>query len=310
MENNYLIETNNSLSLKKTINSIVPDDFKNIDINYYDLEEVELKNPLDDLDTYGLFNDKKIIVINNIDKLSSSDIGYNHLLDYLDNYNPNNILILTTKKINNTKKVFKDLKKRVKYLKVDINALNYIKENLEGYKLEAGVIDKINEYCDNDINKIYNECQKIKYYKIDSKEVSVDDVEDLLIKKNTNINELTFEFIRYLFKKDKVNALSCYKKLENNDIEPISLIGLLASQIRIIYQVKVLVNKGLKNSEIANILDEKEYRIKKTRELINYYSEEELLKLIRKLSSMDLDIKTTDVDSKFLIELFIINLKK
>ena len=133
------------------------------------------------------------------------------------------------------------------------------------------------------------------------------DIELLLVKKQGDITNLTFEFIRSLAERDKAKVLKIYQELENNNIEPISMLGLLASQLRIIYQVKVLSNKRLSNQEIAEILNEKPYRIQKTKELINYYTENELLKLMKKLSEVDLNMKTTDVNTKFLLEIFIIN---
>ena len=103
--------------------------------------------------------------------------------------------------------------------------------------------------------------------------------------------------------KDKKEALKKYKELLSYDIEPLSIIGLLASQIRIIYQVKLLEKRNLRDKEIANILEEKsDYRITKTRELTRLYSEEELLKLMQELSEMDLKLKTNDVDGKSLLE--------
>ncbi len=84
---------------------------------------------------------------------------------------------------------------------------------------------------------------------------------------------------------------------------------MLASQIRIIYQVKLLEKRNLNDKEIANMLGERsDYRIRKTRELTGYYSETELLNLMQKLSDIDLKIKTSDIDGNSLIELFIINL--
>ena len=57
------------------------------------------------------------------------------------------------------------------------------------------------------------------------------------------------------------------------------------------------------------MLEEKTtYRIKKTRELIHYYTEKELLKLMQQLHDMDLKLKTSDVDGIHLIEMFILNL--
>ena len=313
MANNYLIENTNSIILKATIKNIInKEKFNDAVINYYNLDDVLLSSALDDLDTYGLFNDKKVIVINNIDNFSieSNKDDYNHLISYLDNPSSNNLLIITANKLNNTKKLTKELKKKMIYKEIDSNSIDYIKKELNGYKLDSGVIRLINDYCNEDFDRIHTECQKLISYKDTDNVITKEDIDKLLIKSSKDITELTFEFTKYLFNKDKYNALLLFNELKENGVEPISLIGLMASQIRIIYQVKILVNRKLNNLEISKILDEKEYRIKKTRELINYYSEEELLELIRKLSDMDINIKTTDIDSEFLIELFIINLKK
>ena len=50
------------------------------------------------------------------------------------------------------------------------------------------------------------------------------------------------------------------------------MIGLIGSQFRIMYQVKLLENEGMSNNEIARILESHPYRITKTRELTKYYN--------------------------------------
>ena len=95
--------------------------------------------------------------------------------------------------------------------------------------------------------------------------------------------------------------------LEYN-IEPLRILGLLGSQIRIIYQVKLLDSRGMRDKDIASTLGEKEFRVKKTRELIGLYTNQELLGLMKKLADIDLKIKTTDIDPNTEIELFIVNL--
>ncbi len=310
--NSYLIENNNSIIIKNKIKNIIEKEkFDQAIINYYDLNDVELKNALDDLDSYGLFTDKKVIVINNIDNFSidSNKDDYNHLIKYLDNPSENNLLIITANKLNNTKKITKELKKKMVYQESSDNTVEFIKKELNGYNLDTGVLRKINEYCNNDFDRIHSECQKLISYKDNDKNITTDDIDDLLIDSSIDIQKLTFEFVKYLFQKDKYNALVCYNKLKDNNVEPISLIGLMASQIRIIYQVKILYNRGFNNIKISKILDESEYRVKKTKELIDYYNESELLELIRNLFNIDLDMKTKDVDGEFLIDLFIINLK-
>lgn len=308
----YLIESLDSLSLEKEKEKIIKDNkFKDAPISIYDMEEEPLENALEDLDTYSFLSTQKTIIIKNIEFLKYEDNkkDLDHLFKYIDNPNPDNLLIIEAKKLNNTTKVAKDLKKKCEYIAVELDSKKYIKNELKGYKIDQKTIDYLDDYCLGDITKAYNECQKLKNYKIDDKTITIDDIKELVVKKLGDSKDITFAFSRALAMKDKKDALKKYKELLSYDIEPLSIIGLLASQIRIIYQVKLLEKRNLRDKEIANILEEKsDYRITKTRELTRLYSEEELLKLMQELSDMDLKIKTNDVDGKSLLEFFILNI--
>ncbi len=310
--NNYLLETADFTALKTEIDKIIKKEkFNDALTSTYDAKELQLENALEDLDTYGFLSDKKVIIINNIDGINQEDEEKNlkHLYKYLENPNPDNLLIITASKLNNTLKITKELKKKMTYSSVEVNPENYIKNALKDYTLETGVIKLLIEYCKNDITKIENECHKLKTFNYESKKISKKDVEDLVKEKLGDEQELTFSFSRSLAEKDKKEALRKYKELLDYQIEPIAILGLLASQIRIIYQVKTLSNQNLSPYDIAKILGEKsDYRVKKTKELIRYYSENELLELMQTLSDMDIKMKTTDVDPNSLIELFILNI--
>lgn len=310
--NNYLLETNDFTALKTEIDKIIKKEkFTDALTSTYDAKELQLENALEDLDTYGFLSDKKVIIINNIDGINQEDEENNlkHLYKYLENPNPDNLLIITASKLNNTLKVTKELKKKMNYSSVEINPENFIKNELKDYTLETGVIKLLVEYCKNDITKIENECKRLKTFNFETKKISKSDIEELVIEKLGDEQELTFSFSRSLAEKNKKEALRKYKELLDYQIEPIAIVGLLASQIRIIYQVKTLSNQNLSPYDIAKILGEKsDYRVKKTKELIRYYSEQELLDLMKTLSDMDIQMKTTDIDPNSLIELFILNI--
>ena len=310
--NNYLLETNDFTALKTEIDKIIKKEkFTDALTSTYDAKELQLENALEDLDTYGFLSDKKVIIINNIDGINQEDEEKNlkHLYKYLENPNPDNLLIITASKLNNTLKVTKELKKKMNYSSVEINPENFIKNELKDYTLETGVIKLLVEYCKNDITKIENECKKLKTFNFETKKISKSDIEELVIEKLGDEQELTFSFSRSLAEKNKKEALRKYKELLDYQIEPIAIVGLLASQIRIIYQVKTLSNQNLSPYDIAKMLGEKsDYRVKKTKELIRYYSEQELLDLMKTLSDMDIQMKTSDIDPNSLIELFILNI--
>lgn len=311
MKNNYLLEGSDYVSLKQKIDSIIEkNDFKDAMVSIYDLDEVILDNALEDLDTYGFLSSKKVIIIKNISNVGDDDKNMvSHLIQYINNPDPMNLLIITDNKLDDRKKLTKELKKNMEYVLVSMNTVDYIKKELSSYKLESGVITLINEYSQDDITKIHNDCCKLKEYRCDTLEISKDDVRELCIKKIGDTTSMTFDFVRAFAEKNKKKSLEIYNKLIDSGVEALSIIGLIASQIRILYQVKVLSKKRLSDKEMADMLGEKSsYRITKTKELTGYYTEEQLLDIMKKLSDIDFHIKTDGVDSKFLIELLIINL--
>ena len=307
--NNYLIEGLDSLVIKNTREKLIKDNnFDDATISIYDLEDNLLENALEDLDTYSFLSDKKVIIITNLELLKYEEIksDLEHLLKYIKNPNKDNLLIIECK--NPTNKIIKELKKVLEVITNSINNKDYIKTAFKDYKIDFKAINLLEEYCLDDFTKLVNECNKLKNYKYDDKIITVNDIEKIVEKKLGDPKDLTFAFSRSLALRDRKDALKKYKELLNYNIEPLSIIGLLASQIRIIYQVKLL-EKGNSDKEIANILGEKsDYRIKKTRELTRLYNEKDLLELMQELSNMDYKLKTEDVDGNNLLEMFILNI--
>ena len=309
--NNYLLEGNDTFVLELERDKIIKENkFKNAAIYKYDLEESELEKVLEDLDTYGFLTEKKVIIVKNIESLKYDEYkkDFDHLYKYLENPNLDNLLIIETKKIGNSK-VLKELKNKCEFIEVDLDSKRYIKNILKDYNISDEAVSLLDKYCLSDISKIDSECQKLKNFKLEEKEITIDDIKELVVIKIGDPKDLTFSFTRSLAMRDRKAALSKYRELLSYDIEPIGIIGLLASQIRIIYQTKLLEKDHLSDREMANILEEKsDYRVSKARELTRLYSEDDLLKLMEELAKIDLTIKTTDVDPNSLIEMFIINI--
>ena len=307
--NNYLIEGNDYISVNNKISEIIKKNgFSDASISKYDLSEGLLDDALEDLNTYGLFSDKKIVIINNFDKMDPLFNKPEELLKYVENSSSLNLLFVVSDKYDDRKKIIKDLKKKMEFIKISTDPVVFTKSCLEGYKVENGVINLLVNNTLGDVTRLYNECNKLKTYKINDKYISKDDVEELSFKRLGDSTETTFQFSRALAEKDKKSALKLYQELLNYKIEPLSIIGLLASQFRIMYQVKNLEEKNMRNDEIASSLKEKPYRITKTRELTRYYSKREILDLMIKLEDIDLKIKTTSVDANTLVQLFILNI--
>src|SRR5699024_10585890 len=99
-----------------------------------------------------------------------------------------------------------------------------------------------------------SECEKLNLAFINDKEITYDKAGDIIIKPLNNSDNLSFSLVRNIALKDKKEALLNYQELLSYNIESYALMGLLESQYRLLYQVKVLNNKNISYNEIAKIL--------------------------------------------------------
>lgn len=292
-------------NLRRRLNMSL-DDTINYDIN-------NVSDIVNEASTIGMFSLNKFIVIN-IDSYfkDKNDIpGINLLEEYFDNYNSNSYLIFicNSDTIDSRKKIVNLIKKNGIVKKIEAND-SYITDYINGYLKDNGysinnsdVIYFINRVGSN-INNITNELDKLILYKINDKIITKSDIDLLTIE---NIDDSIYELVNAILKNDSKKAIKLYYNFINNGMDVNQMIAIVGSQIRLLYQVKRLYNKGKSNEEIAKILEFKSvYRVKYLLSDSYYYSEEDLLKYLSKLSTIDEAIKSSNQDGNMLFELFII----
>ena len=307
MKNNYLLVYDNYYLFQEKLKDIISSTkFENASITNYDLEEEDLYNALLDLDTYSFLTEQKVIIIKNINLLEDNQ-DTKHLLKYLDNPNNDNLLILTTTKFNATKKINKELKKKTNYIKLETDLNKEIKNILQGYEVESEVITKLIEYSNNNIDIIKSECDKLKQYKFDTKKITKEDVETIVIKHIGESTQIVFDLIKDIAIKDKKRAIIKYEKLKKYNVDDIALIGLLESQLRLMIQIIMFSEKNYSNKDIAATLNIHPYRIEKTKELLRYSNKKDVCNMIKNLSNIDYKIKSGQIDNKDAIFMYIIN---
>ena len=288
MDKLYLIEGDNKILIDKEINNITKK-LKEIDIIKFNLEESDISDVIETLDTYDMFSRQKIVIAYNPPFFLNVIEGFNVdvFLKYLNNPS-DNILIIVVNKINSRLKVVKDTIKYFKYIKINqMNTASFIKENLNDYKMDFPVINYFINRVGNNFNELINELNKLKALKLDEKVITCDDI-DLVCRKN--FENTIFDLIDAIIKKDKRKVIELYNYFLSNGTEVFGILVLLSNQIRLIYNVKVL--DKLPDSEIAKILDVKEYPVKLARGKGISYQKKELLEILYNLGNIDENIKS------------------
>ena len=279
------------------------------DIIYYDIENIS--DIVVESSTIGMFNPYKFIVIDTSSYFSSKkDMDISSLTHYFDNYNVNSYLIFTygSSSIDSRRKLFKLISDNGVVKKLEANSeylndfiSNYIKDN--GYSMDMNSMSYLLSRCDNNIDNIRNELDKLMLYKLNDKVITRDDISLLTIE---DINDTVFELVSSILKNNNERAMKLYYNFINNGMDVSQIIAVISNQIRLLFQVKRLYNSGKSNDEIAKILEFKSvYRVKYLLSDCYYYSEGDLLKYLSKLADIDKAIKTGNGDGKLLLELFI-----
>ncbi len=309
---NYLIMSDSISLINHKIEELVKkENFQDSLITTYDLDEKDLNDLLEDVDTISFLTPKKVIIGRNFKVLEKDEEEkIVRLIKYLENPQDTVLLILTCSKLDERRKITKDLLKQVKPIKLEESSINIIKDKFKDYKIDNKTINLLDNYYHDDLERLIRECDKLKLAFINDKNVVYSKAFDLLLKPNNNQDNLSFDLVRAISLKDKKQAITIYNDLLSYNIESYAIMGLLESQYRLLYQVKILSKNNLNNYDIGKILDVHPFRVKKTLELIRYYSLKEIRKIIKDLAKIDFNIKSGALDNSLVLELLLLNIKE
>lgn len=312
----YLLYGLEDYLIQEEIKKIIEKDkIEEININKYNLENNMIDNVIEDATTISLFQDKKVIIVENAYIFSGTinkklpEQNTDLLLDYLNHSNPNTVLIFTLikDKIDTRKKITTLMKKNgtIKEFNTVSNINNWVTKELEPYQMDKKEVEYFINRVGNNLSILKEEIDKLKLYKDDEKVITQKDIEQLTHK---NIDTDIFKLIDSILSTRKKEALESLEEMMKYGEEPIAIIIMLANQFRIMYQSKQLLKKGYSEREIANLLEIHEFRVKKALEKGRKYSSDEILKKLEDLADLDYQIKSGQLDKNIGLELFILNM--
>jgi len=311
MKNNvYLVYGNNYSLIKKEIDKLKKDI---VDVVRYDLSEKNVSFLLDDASCISLFGSKKVLVGENSNFLLPSN-NSEHDLKYLEKYinsNNDNIVIfyVVSDKLDERKKIVKLIKEKcnvINPMEIDKkNISNFIIDEFkcDGYKIDYKTANYFISYVGDNVDIIISEIDKIKLYKNDDKQVTIEDINSISSKK---INDNVFDLCDGIMKRDFDKIHNCYNDLSILKQDQTKLISLIGNQFVLVYQAKLLEENRYSVNEIEKILKVHPYRIKLA--LQTDYLLYELKDIIHKLSLLDYNIKSGKIDKEIGFDTFLLKL--
>lgn len=304
--NVYLITGSNDSVINNTVSDILKQ--VNCDDNnkiIYNLKENTISDVIEEANTVSLFRSNKVILVysSSIDKLDDEE-----LIMYLNNYNKDVYLIFIVEKSDARKKIVKLINE--KGISIDSDnvdksynknyVVSYLKDN--GYKMNSNVIECFLSRVSDNIDDIRNELDKLFIYKLDDKNISLDDVK-LITYDNTD--NIIYEFTNALLEKDENKAISMYHSFIDSNMAIDYILASIYNSYRTLYQIKEL-NKNNSIRDISKTIGKKEYYVEKMLYRSMNYNDNELLDIIHTLAMIDKNYKSGLCNPVMEVELFIL----
>ena len=173
-----------------------------------------------------------------------------------------------------------------------------------GKTIKSHAARRLAEISDNDLRSLSQEIDKISAYVGVKESIEEQDVEAVASRGSIGV----FSLVDSLRARNVKASLNALVRLIKDKQDPISLLGLIARQFRMLLQIRSLMDSGLTFNNIASKLGANYYFLKKTAEGADRFSAEELRRNLEILHKADLQLKTTSLVPQSVLELAVVDL--
>lgn len=320
----YLIIGTEDYIINETKKRLVANilDTEDTDFNYanFDLDETAIEQVIEEAETIPFFGDRRLIVASNPSFLTTektkSKIEHRtaRFEDYLNEPVDYSILVIIARveKLDERKKLTKLLKKQATIVDAkrpnDAELRKWVQSAIKNndFSMEIPAIERLMELTGGQLTTAMNELDKLMLYKLESREISITDVESLVVR---SLEQNIFLLLDKMIALDISGALSIYYDLLKQKEEPIKILALIASQFRLLTQIKLLEKQGFSQQQVAQKLKVHPFRVKIGARQAKSFSYEQLTATLERLAEMDFEMKTGYGDKAQKLEWFLFSLQ-
>jgi len=220
------------------------------------------------------------------------------------------VLIVPSSSIDKTSEIYKLLQQKGKTFEIiDPTAdqwNNYVTQycrELKKMKIDNDALYELSQRTSGDVSLFQNSVAILELY---SDHITYEDVVKMVTRP---LDDNAFLLFNYLVQKKISEALGLYRDLKVAMVEPVTLIGMLANQFRLLNQISFLFNKGLESNAIATELHLNPIRVQIMLRSVRSITFKAICRTLDDLFNLDLQIKSGQVDRFYGFELFLINFK-
>lgn len=313
----YLIEE----IIRELERKILNPSFRDLNYEYMEGKDISTQRIISACETLPFMDQWRLIIIKNFlylqgGNLKESEEEIENVIKYLGNISPNTCLVFwQTDSVDKRKKLYKAIKKDGKIIEFKkLNKYEFekwldrkiakrgkiVKKSVLQYFMENS--NYLSKNSPKTLRDIDNEINKIVTYIGDRKEISQDDIENLLPR---SLENDIFKMVDALGKKDKKTALRLLNDMLNYGENGIKILTMITRQFRILLQCRELRDMGYSPDLIANKLSLAPFIVEKGLSQSQYFKKKTLKEALNTTSEIDLNMKTGKVNIRLALEMLI-----
>ncbi|MDQ0216805.1 DNA polymerase-3 subunit delta [Oikeobacillus pervagus] len=326
--NIYLLFGKESFFIKETkrklLENVLTEEEMDFNFSSYDLEETPIELTLEDAETLPFLGERRLVFLHNPifltaekskDKAEKMEHHLKKLEKYLEEPAPFSVIVFIApyEKLDERKKLTKLLKKKATVLEAkklnEQELKKWIVEIAKRNEIEMSneAIEQLLILAGTDLLQLTNEVEKLSLYASNTGKIDVEMVQKLT---SRSLEQDIFSIVDRILKRKIDEALRIYYDLLKQKEEPIKILAIIASQFRLIYQVKELSRRGYGQPQIAGAIKVHPFRVKLAAGQARDFSEQELMRIIDLLAQCDYEMKTSSMKKEMIIEMLLFKLHR
>ena len=314
---NYLLCGKEYYLIKNKLDEIIKDS-KIDNIISMNFDAFKIQDILNEVCYMDLFNENKLIIVNNFSFKKINEKESNDLIKYLGTKTENVIIFkCIDDTLDNRKSIVKKFNELVTILNFnklkwgELSSYLYTYISSLGYKINNALVNKIINMCgynyySDDNSYIFNEVDKLLLYKMEEKEIIDEDINSVI---NKDPDCELFDLIGAISKRNKELIFTEFKKVKELNYDQNLICASICKQFRQQLQVKILFDENMNSDDIAIKLKMKSYPVKLLIDTMNVYTYEELTNIIDKLYYVDESLKSdSNIENYKALEQFLLEI--
>ncbi|MCI0410733.1 MAG: DNA polymerase III subunit delta [Acidobacteria bacterium] len=242
-------------ALKQLLDALLPEDSRALNLDQIRPGEAETGSILGSARTPPFLSARRVVLVRGADALSRPQ--QEEVLAYLDDPSPTTCLVLNGTRLDLRTRFAAALQKKGMVLRFDRLEGSSMKDSLQraawsrGKQISPEAIELLIALAGDDLRQLISGVEKATLFVGEREEIGPRDIEALI--GETRARSI-FQLTDAVGARNLEVALRCLASLLENGEEPLPILGMLARQIRLLFQAKTLHERGATSSEMARTL--------------------------------------------------------